>query len=198
MGRENDQKPRCEWVPLEDALYVAYHDSEWGVPVFDDRKLFEFLILEGFQAGLSWRTVLHKREHFRRAFDNFDPQKVARYDEKKVAELLQDKGIIRNRLKIKASIKNARAFLQVQEKYGTFSAYIWQFTDGRPIINHWKHINEIPASTKLSDTISKELKRLGFGFVGTTIVYAHMQATGMVNDHVVHCFRHAELAADFV
>ncbi len=197
MGNGSDHKRRCEWVPLDDALYVAYHDSEWGVPVFDDRKLFEFLILEGFQAGLSWRTVLHKREHFRRAFDNFDPQKIAGYDEKKVSELLQNKGIIRNRSKIKASIKNARAFLQVQEKYGTFSTYIWQFTDGRPIINHWKHIDEIPASTKLSDTISKELKRLGFSFVGTTIVYAHMQATGMVNDHVVHCFRHAELAAAF-
>lgn len=189
-----DSKKRCEWVPLNDPLYVAYHDTEWGVPVFDDRKLFEFLILEGFQAGLSWRTVLYKRENFRLAFDDFDPQKIARYDDEKINRLLQNSGIIRNRLKIEASVKNARAFLSIQEKYGRFSDYIWRFTDGKPIVHYWKSIEEIPASTPLSDKISKELKQNGFRFVGTTIVYAHLQATGMVNDHVVHCFRHAELA----
>ncbi|NOX90737.1 MAG: DNA-3-methyladenine glycosylase I [Calditrichaeota bacterium] len=187
---------RCEWVPLKDELYVAYHDTEWGVPVYDDQKLFEFLILEGFQAGLSWRTVLYKRENFRQAFDYFDPQKIARYDQEKVKELMENAGIIRNRLKIEASIGNARSFLQIQEQYGSFSDFIWRFTDGKPIVNHWRSIEEIPARTELSDLISKELKKLGFRFVGSTIIYAHLQATGMVNDHVVHCFRHRQLAGE--
>ena len=191
--QRDDSKRRCEWVPLNDDLYVAYHDTEWGVPVFDDRTLFEFLVLEGFQAGLSWRTILYKRENFRAAFDYFDPLKVAQYDEEKIRQLLQNAGIIRNRLKIEASVQNAKAFLNIREKYGRFSDYIWQFTEGKPIMNHWKSIDQIPASTALSDKISKELKRNGFRFVGSTIVYAHMQATGMVNDHVMHCFRHAEL-----
>ncbi len=191
--QRDDSKRRCEWVPLNDDLYVAYHDTEWGVPVFDDRTLFEFLVLEGFQAGLSWRTILYKRENFRAAFDYFDPLKVAQYDEEKIRQLLQNAGIIRNRLKIEASVQNAKAFLNIREKYGRFSDYIWQFTEGKPIVNHRKSIDEIPASTALSDKISKELKRNGFRFVGSTIVYAHMQATGMVNDHVMHCFRHAEL-----
>ncbi len=186
--------PRCAWVPLNDALYVAYHDEEWGVPVFDELRLFEFLVLEAFQAGLSWRTILHKRQNFRQAFDNFDPQKVARYDETKIAQLLQNAGIVRNRLKIKAAVNNARAFLKIQNQYGSFSRYIWQFIDGKPIVNYWKSNDEIPVRTELSDKISKNLKEHGFQFVGSTIVYAHMQATGMVNDHLVHCFRHREIA----
>ncbi len=188
---------RCPWVPLKDELYVAYHDREWGVPVTDDRKLFEFLILEGFQAGLSWRTVLYKRDNFRQAFDDFDPQKIAHYNALHVERLMNNAGIIRNRLKIEASIGNARAFLEVQARYGSFARYIWQFTDGRPIVNRWKTLQEIPARTELSDKISKELKALGFRFVGSTIVYAHMQATGMVNDHTVSCFRHGELLEAF-
>ena len=186
-------KKRCSWVPEDDPLYTTYHDEEWGVPVHDDRKLFEFLILEGFQAGLSWRTVLYKRENFRAAFSGFDPRKVARFDERKLTELMNNKGIIRNKLKISAAVQNARAFLKVQEKFGSFDSFIWQFTDGRPIINHWEKDAHVPASTPLSDKMSKELKRLGFKFVGSTICYAHMQATGMVNDHTINCFRHARL-----
>jgi len=186
-------KKRCDWVPENDELYIAYHDEEWGVPVYDDQKLFEFLILEGFQAGLSWRTVLYKRENFRKAFDGFNAEKIARYDERKIGQLMQNKGIIRNRQKILACINNAQRFLEVQQKYGSFAEFIWRFTDGKPIVNHWKSLSELPARTELSDLISRELKNLGFKFVGSTIVYAHMQATGMVNDHLVDCFRHLEL-----
>ncbi len=184
---------RCDWVPLNDALYVEYHDTEWGVPVRDDRKLFEFLLLEFFQAGLSWRTVLYKRENFRKAFAGFDPQKVARFTDSDFERLMQDAGIIRNRLKIRAAISNARAFLNIQESHGSFSDYIWNFVDGKPVINHWKTVGQVPASTPLSDRISKDLKQQGFKFVGTTVIYAHMQATGMVNDHTTECFRYGEV-----
>jgi DNA-3-methyladenine glycosylase I len=187
-------KTRCDWCGT-DPLYVAYHDDEWGVPVHDDRTWFEFLLLEGAQAGLAWITILRKREAYRRVYDGFDPEKVARYGEDKVAELLADAGIVRNRLKIAASITNARAFLEVQDELGSFDAYMWRFVDGRPIQNRWRTMSELPAVTPLAETISKDLKRRGFRFVGPTIVYAHMQATGMVNDHVVDCFRHPEVAA---
>lgn len=183
---------RCPWCG-DDPLYVSYHDEEWGVPVRDDDKLFEFLILETFQAGLSWITVLRKRENFRKAFDNFDYRKIARYDEKKYEELLQNSGIIRNRLKIKATISNAVAFIKVQEEFGSFSKYIWEFVNGEPIQNSFTQLSGLPANTPLSDTISKDLKQRGFKFVGTTVVYAHMQATGMVNDHLVSCFRYEAL-----
>jgi DNA-3-methyladenine glycosylase I len=185
---------RCGWCGT-DELYVAYHDDEWGVPVWDDRTLFEFLILEGAQAGLSWSTILNKREGYRRLYDAFDPQLVARYDDQKRTELLSDPAVVRNRAKVAASIGNARAFLEVQAEYGSFSDYIWRFTDGRPIQNAWKTMAEIPAKTALAETISKDLKQRGFKFVGPTIIYAHMQATGMVNDHIVSCFRHADVAA---
>ncbi len=181
----------CPW-PASDPLMIAYHDTEWGVPLYDDKKLFEFLVLEGMQAGLSWRTVLHKRENFRRAFDDFNPEKIARYGSAKVAKLMNDAGIIRNRLKIQASISNARAFLDIQEKEGSFHKYLWQFTDGKPIVNRWKSLKDIPATSTESDAMSKDLKEKGFRFVGSTVCYAHMQATGMVNDHMVNCFRHAE------
>lgn len=182
-------KNRCAWCG-NDPLYVEYHDTEWGVPIFDDDKLFEFLILETFQAGLSWITVLRKRENFRRAFDHFDYKKIARYDEKKFDSLLQDEGIIRNKLKIKATITNARAFMEVQKEFGSFSKYIWQFIDGKPIKNKYNKMSELPANTILSDTISADLKKRGFKFVGSTVIYAHMQATGMVNDHLTSCFRY--------
>jgi DNA-3-methyladenine glycosylase I len=185
---------RCGWCG-EDPLYVAYHDEEWGVPVFDDRTLFEFLVLEGAQAGLSWATILNKRNGYRRAFDDFDPAIVARYDDRKTAQLLADPGIVRNRLKVASAVGNARAFLEVQNEHGSFSDYIWAFVDGRPIQNSWRSLAEIPAKTPLAETISKDLKKRGFRFVGPTIVYAHMQATGMVNDHLVDCFRHREVAA---
>jgi DNA-3-methyladenine glycosylase I len=172
---------------------VAYHDEEWGVPVFDDRVLFEFLILEGAQAGLSWSTILNKREGYRRLYDGFDVEKVARYDDEKVADLLSDSAIVRNRAKVAASIRNARAFLDVQAEFGSFADYIWRFTDGSPIRNAWRTLEEIPAATPLAETISKDLKGRGFSFVGPTIVYAHMQATGMVNDHLVGCFRYTEV-----
>jgi DNA-3-methyladenine glycosylase I len=184
---------RCGWCG-SDPLYVAYHDREWGVPVHDDRTLFEFLILEGAQAGLSWSTILKKRDGYRRAFDGFDPQKVARYTQRKVAKLLADPAIVRNRLKVASAISNARAFLALQEARGSFAEYIWSFVDGRPIQNQWRTLAELPATTPLAETISKDLKRRGFRFVGPTIVYAHMQATGMVNDHLVGCFRHDEVA----
>jgi DNA-3-methyladenine glycosylase I len=176
-----------------DPLYVAYHDQEWGVPVHDDRVLFEFLILEGMQAGLSWMTILKKRENFRQALDGFNPLKIAAYDEAKVAELLNNAGIIRNRLKIRAMVDNARAFLNVQEEFGSFDGYIWQFVGGKSIVNSWKSISEIPAQSEEAVQMSKDLLRRGFRFVGPTICYAHMQATGMVNDHVVNCFRYQEL-----
>jgi DNA-3-methyladenine glycosylase I len=188
---------RCWWCG-EDPLYVEYHDTEWGVPVKDDEKLFEFLILETFQAGLSWITVLRKRENFRKAFDQFDYKKVAMYSEEKVHELLQDTGIIRNKLKIRATITNAQAFLKIQQEFGSFSTYIWGFIDGKPIQNNFKDKSGVPANTTLSDTISKDLKKRGFKFVGTTVMYAHMQATGMVNDHLVSCFRHREVADNSV
>jgi len=191
------EKQRCAWVPVNNPLYVKYHDEEWGVPVHDDRLLFEFLVLEGAQAGLSWLTVLRKRENYRQAFDGFDPPRVARYDEAKIQRLLQNPGIIRNRLKVRAAVTNAQAFLKVQEEFGSFDRFIWSFVNGRPIVNAWKRDGEIPASTPLSDTISRELKRRGFKFVGSTIVYAHMQATGMVNDHTTDCFRHRALIQSF-
>ncbi len=188
------QQRRCAWCG-ENPIYVAYHDMEWGVPVRDDRTLFEFLVLEGAQAGLSWSTILNKRQSYRKAFDGFDATKVARYDERKLAELLADPGIVRNRLKVRSAVSNAQAFLRVQEACGSFSDYIWSFVDGRPIQNQWGSVAEVPAVTPLAETISKDLKKRGFSFVGPTIVYAQMQATGMVNDHVVDCFRHAEVTA---
>ena len=184
-------KQRCPW-PSDDLLMIRYHDKEWGVPLHNDRKLFEFLILEGFQAGLSWRTVLHKRENFRKAFDNFNYNKVAKYDKRKVNSLLKDAGIIRNKLKIEGAITNAKAFLKVRKEFGTFDKYIWSFVNGKPIQNKFKSLKELPAKTKLSDKISDDLRKRGFKFVGSTIVYAHMQATGMVNDHVVSCYRYHE------
>lgn len=185
MSRQN----RCDWCG-SDPLYVAYHDEEWGVPVKDDPTLFEFLMLETFQAGLSWITVLKKREHFRRAFDEFDYQKIASYNNKKIEALENDPSIIRNKLKIKAAVTNAKAFIDIQTEWGSFSKYIWHFTNNNPIVNHWENLSDIPAQTPLSITISKDLKKRGFKFVGPTVVYAHMQATGMVNDHLVSCFRH--------
>ncbi len=185
-------KQRCSWCE-NNPLYIKYHDEEWGLPVKNDAKLFEFLILETFQAGLSWLTVLKKRENFRKAFDYFDYLKVAKYDEKKFNSLLQDAGIIRNKLKIRATITNAQAFIKIQEEFGSFSNYIWGFTDGKVIKNNWKTLAEIPAKTTLSDTISKDLKKRGFKFVGSTIIYAHLQATGMVNDHLISCFRYGVL-----
>ncbi len=183
---------RCGWCG-EDPLYVAYHDTEWGVPVHDDRKLFEFVVLEGAQAGLSWLTILRRREGYRRAFADFDPERVARFDQSDVERLLQDSSIIRNRKKVESTVTNARAFLQVQAEFGSFDRYIWGFVEGRPILNRFHTLSEIPAKTELAETISRDLKRRGFGFVGPTIVYAHMQATGMVNDHLVDCFRHSQL-----
>lgn len=185
-------KSRCTW-PGDDALYCTYHDEEWGVPLHDDRRLFEFLILEGAQAGLSWITILRKRENYRAAFDNFNPMLIARYDANKIESLLQNAGIVRNRLKVEAAVNNARKFLDVREEFGSFDSFIWQFTGGKPKQNKWRSLAEIPASTPESDTMSKELKRRGFKFVGSTICYAHMQATGMVNDHTTNCFRHKEL-----
>ncbi|HYX25473.1 MAG TPA: DNA-3-methyladenine glycosylase I [Thermoanaerobaculia bacterium] len=181
--------PRCAWVRLDDPLYVAYHDAEWGVPVHDDRRLFEMLILEGAQAGLSWLTILRRREGYRQAFDGFDPAKIARYQGARIAKLMADTGIIRNQAKIEAAIKNARAFLEVVEKTGSFDRFLWQFVGGEPRINHWQAGREIPVDTAESKAMSKELKRRGFGFVGSTICYAFMQAVGMVDDHLVTCFR---------
>jgi len=183
-----ENKTRCGWCISSD-LYKKYHDEEWGVPVYDDRKLFEFLILETFQAGLSWITILNKRDNFRIAFNDFDYRKVAQYSEDKIQELLLDAGIIRNQLKIRAAVSNAVAFIKVQEEFGSFSKYIWKYTDGKPIINNRQSLKEVPATTALSDEISKDLKKRGFKFVGSTVVYAHMQATGMVDDHVEDCFR---------
>lgn len=186
---------RCAWAQGNDPLYQAYHDLEWGVPLHDDRKIFEYLILEGFQAGLSWSIVLHKRDNFRMVFDGFDAEKIASYDDSKIAALLADAGIIRNRLKINAAVNNARAFLAVQDEFGSFDTYIWQFVGGMPLQNSWETMAQIPARSAESDRLSKDLIQRGFKFVGSTICYAHMQATGMVNDHTVDCFRYKEVAA---
>ena len=184
---------RCEWVG-NDPLDIAYHDKEWGVPLHDDQKLFEFLILEGAQAGLSWITILKKRENYRKAFDNFDANKIARYKDRKIQQLLNNPGIVRNKLKVNASVINAQAFLDVQDEFGSFDEYIWQFVDGHPKQNKWKKIKQVPANTKESDAMSKDLKKRGFKFVGTTICYAFMQAVGMVNDHTTDCTRHKAVA----
>ena len=183
-----EEKTRCKWCVGID-IYEKYHDEEWGVPVYEDQKLFEFLILETFQAGLSWITILKKRENFKLAFDDFDYKKVALYTEDKIQELLQDAGIIRNQLKVRAAVSNAVAFMKVQDEFGSFSKYIWEFTDGKPIQNNQQSLKEVPATTPLSDEISKDLKKRGFKFVGSTVVYAHMQATGMVDDHVANCWK---------
>jgi DNA-3-methyladenine glycosylase I len=180
---------RCEWSEKEQ-IYIDYHDNEWGKPLYDDDKLFEFLILETFQAGLSWITILRKRENFRKAFDQFDYKKIAGYDEKKVEELLQNSGIIRNQAKIRATIANAIAFIDVQKEFGSFSKYIWGFVDGKPIVNSFTELKNVPAKTALSDKVSADMKKRGFKFVGSTVIYAHMQATGMVNDHLADCFCH--------
>lgn len=187
------EKIRCDWC-LGNDIYLKYHDEEWGVAVYDDKKWFEFLVLESAQAGLSWLTILKRRENYRKAFAGFDPRKVAQFDENKIAELLQDEGIIRNRQKVHAAVNNARCFLEVQAKSGSFSNYMWQFVDGKPIQNKWKNLADLPAKTPLSEKITKEMKQLGFTFFGPTIAYAHMQATGMVNDHLVNCFRYKELS----
>ena len=187
------KRQRCGWSGT-DPLYVAYHDEEWGVPLRDDRALFEFLVLEGAQAGLSWITILRKRESYRAAFDGFEPAKVARYGEDRISALLADPGIVRNRQKVRSAVSNARAFLAVQKEFGSFAEYIWSFTSGRPIQNSWRTLDQIPSATPLAEAISRDLKSRGFRFVGPTIMYAHMQATGMVNDHLVTCFRHSEVA----
>jgi DNA-3-methyladenine glycosylase I len=186
-----ENKTRCAWCEKDD-LYRKYHDEEWGIPVYDDATLFEFLILETFQAGLSWYTILAKREHFRLALDNFDYKKIVNYSEEKIEELLLNPGIIRNKLKVRATISNAQAFMKVQEEFGSFSKYIWGFVDGKPIDNKLQSLKDIPATTPLSDAISKDLKKRGFKFVGSTVVYAHMQATGMVNDHIESCWTRAQ------
>ncbi len=186
---------RCPWSEGVSDAYLAYHDGEWGVPVRDDIRQFEFLVLESAQAGLSWSTILHRREGYRKAFAGFDPQKVARMTARRVEALLANPGIIRNRLKIEATVTNARAFLKVQEEFGTFADYIWRFVDGRPVQGRYRRQSQVPATSRVSDALSKDLKARGFRFVGSTIVYAHMQATGLVNDHLVSCFRHAECEA---
>jgi len=186
-------KYRCDWVPLNKPNYVKYHDEEWGVPVHDDQQMFEFVVLESFQAGLSWEIILNKRDNFRKAFADFDFKKVAKFDEAKVQSLLQDKGIVRNQLKIRATINNAQRYLEVIEEFGSFCKYFWDFTGGKPIVNQFKTMGDIPASTSLSDEIAKDLKQRGFKFLGTTVVYAHMQAVGMINDHTVDCFRFSEV-----
>ena len=187
------QYTRCAWAGTTNPLMLEYHDREWGVPVSDDRKHFEFLVLEAAQAGLSWSIVLSKREGYRRAFSQFDPAKVARYTKPRVEKLVADPAIIRNRMKIEAAVRNARAFLAVQDEFGSFNAYCWQFVDGRPRLNRWKTMSEIPATSPESDAFSKDLKRRGFSFVGSTVIYAHMQAVGMVNDHLVGCFRYRQV-----
>ena len=183
---------RCQWCEGSE-LYVDYHDIEWGVPVYDDQKHFEFLVLESAQAGLSWNTILRKRENYRKAYDNFDPKKVARYTEVKKAKLLSNEGIVRNRLKIEASINNAKHFLEIQKEFGSFSNYIWSFTKGKPVTGKWKTIKEIPPRTELSDTISLDLKKRGFKFLGSIIIYSHLQATGIINDHIMSCYRYKEV-----
>jgi DNA-3-methyladenine glycosylase I len=190
MGEETK---RCGWANGADALMLDYHDREWGVPVHDDRRHFEFLVLEAAQAGLSWAIVLRKREGYRRAFSEFDPQKVARYTAKRVDKLMLDASIVRNRMKIESAVSNARAFLAIQEEFGSFDAYCWRFVDGRAKVNRWKTMKTVPATSPESDAFSKDLKKRGFGFVGSTVIYAYMQAVGMVNDHLVECFRHGEV-----
>ncbi|MFV0248189.1 MAG: DNA-3-methyladenine glycosylase I [Tenacibaculum sp.] len=185
-------KKRCFWVG-NDPLYIKYHDTEWGVPVYDDARLFEFLILETFQAGLSWIIVLKKRENFKKAFDNFDYKKIAQYTDKKIEELIQNKGIIRNKLKIKATVSNAKSFVKIREEFGTFSKYIWGFVGGKPLKNNFKTKRDIPNTSAVSDIISKDLKKRGFKFVGSVVIYAHMQATGMVNDHITDCYRYNQV-----
>jgi DNA-3-methyladenine glycosylase I len=193
MGSVAATRPRCSWVDVDDPLMLEYHDREWGVPVHDDRKHFEFLVLEGAQAGLSWTLVLRKREGYRRAFEGFDPERVARFSDRRIEKLVLDSAIIRNRMKIEASVRNARAFLEIQKEFGSFDSYCWRFVDGRPKLNRWKTVQQIPATSSQSDAFSKDLKQRGFSFVGSTVVYAHMQAVGMVNDHLVTCFRYREL-----
>lgn len=189
-----DNRTRCAWAAGQAPFYVEYHDTEWGVPVREDRKHFEFLILEAAQAGLSWATVLKKRANYRRVFADWDPEKVARFSPAKIEKLLLDPGIIRNRLKVESTVTNAARFLEVQAEFGSFDAYMWRFVDGRPVVNAWRSLKEIPAKTPLSDTVSKDLKQRGFRFVGSTVIYAHLQATGLVNDHTVDCFRYKVVA----
>jgi DNA-3-methyladenine glycosylase I len=186
-----DEKIRCGWA--QNDLARSYHDAEWGVPQHDDRALFEFLILEGAQAGLSWDTILRKRENYRAAFDDFDAEKIARYDAKKIASLLQNEGIVRNRLKIASAVSNAQSCLKIRDEFGSLDSYIWNFVDGKPIVNAWQNLSEVPARTEVSDAMSKDLKKRGFNFVGSTIMYAFMQACGLVNDHLVSCFRYEEV-----
>jgi DNA-3-methyladenine glycosylase I len=195
MARKREDNPivRCAWASSE--LMIRYHDEEWGVPAHDDGRLFEFLILEGAQAGLSWETILNKRKNYRAAFDSFDASQVARYDRRKMSQLMKNPGIVRNRLKIASTVKNAQALLQVQKEFGSFDRYVWQFVEGRPRVNSWRARDRVPARTAESDAMSKALKKRGFSFVGSTICYAFMQAVGMVNDHVVQCFRHREVSA---
>jgi DNA-3-methyladenine glycosylase I len=193
MGKNNNELVRCTWNSFEDPLYRKYHDDEWGVPVYEDRKIFEFLVLESAQAGLSWSTVLRKRENYREAFAGFDPVKVAKFTQKDVAKLLGNAGIIRNRLKIEAAINNAQRFLEIQKEFGTFSKYIWGFVGGKTIRNRWKSIKQLPAITPEAEALAKDMKKRGFKFLGPTVLYAHMQATGMVNDHTVDCFRYKQV-----
>ncbi len=192
MSAKGAERARCEWAG-DEAQMLAYHDEEWGVPIYDDRLLFEFIILEGAQAGLSWRTILNKRESYRAAFDNFDAQKIIEYDEDKIAALLANPGIVRNRLKVRATVKNAQQFLAMQEEFGSFAKYIWSFVDGKPKQNHRQSLAEVPATTAQSDALSKDMKKRGFSFVGSTICYAFMQAAGLVNDHTVDCYRYTEV-----
>jgi len=191
MKRENNQKPRCSWVS-DDSIYIHYHDFEWGIPIYNDRLLFEFLVLEGMQAGLSWLTVLKKRDNYRQSFDNFEADIVSKYNQRKINALMKDAGIIRNELKIRSVISNAKAFLEVEKEWDKFSNYMWHFVNGRPIQNHWKSAKQVPATSSISDDMSKDLKKRGFKFVGSTICYAFMQAVGMVNDHTTNCFRYKE------
>ena len=195
--QRNDPVVRCPWVDSGKPDYVHYHDREWGVPVHDDRLMFEFLVLESFQAGLSWYTILRKRNEFRRAFDQFDPVKVAGYDERKIGELLLNPGIVRNRAKVFAAVNNAKRFLEVQEQFGSFDAYIWSFVDNKPIVSEFLELKDYPAKTPVSESMSKDLRKRGFAFLGPTTCYAHMQATGMVNDHTIHCFRRREIVEGY-
>ena len=195
--KTSNMSKRCDWVEGQFSQYIKYHDEEWGVPVHDDKKHFEFLVLEGAQAGLSWSTILKRRDGYRKAFADFDVKQVANYDEKKIASLLLDEGIIRNRLKVNSAVTNARQFIKVQEEFGSFDEYIWSFVGGKPIVRSWKTMSEIPAISKESDALSKDLKKRGFKFVGSTIMYAHLQACGLINDHTTDCFRYHEILASY-